>query len=241
MSGGRRCPASGSADACGGRIPADTRLGKALAGASRDGDVVAVRRLLDEGAMPDSGFASGYTALGLACNRGHTTVAEELLRRGASANLPICSDGATPLVISVVWNRRAAVDLLLRHGADIVPSSQRSAGPYKGADAIQVAREAERGELVAVLVRSRAQRRLARLRRAVPAAARFLLALKQILVEIRYRPGGAGAQAARVEFEEAAGGIGFSSDRGGVNFRRQQMGAPSLAPTDIRHVGGASF
>jgi ankyrin repeat protein len=100
-------------------------LGKALAEAARDGDAVAVRRLLDEGAMPDSGFASGYTALGLACNRGHAAVAEKLLMRGASANLPICSEGTTPLVISVVWKRRAAVDLLLRHGAAIVPSSQR--------------------------------------------------------------------------------------------------------------------
>jgi hypothetical protein len=42
----------------------------------------------------------------------------------------------------------------------------------------------ERDELVAILVRSRAQRRLARLRRAVLLAARFLQALKQLLVEI---------------------------------------------------------
>jgi hypothetical protein len=207
----------GGADACGGRISADTRLGNAPAAAARDGDIVSVRRLLDQGAMPDSGYASSYSALGLACNRGHAAVVEALLQRGASANLLICSEGRTPLVLAVVWNCRAAVDLLLRHGASIAPSSHRSAGPYKGADAIQVGRETDWDEIVAVLVRSRALMRLARLRCALPIAARFLSALREILMEVRFRPGGAGAQAARIEFEAAAGGVDYSAGRGGVN------------------------
>jgi len=128
-------PRRGSAAyACSGWAPEDSRSGRALVSAVRDNDLAAVTRLLDEGTSPDAGFATGYTALGLACNRGHNAVAELLLQRGATADLPICSDGATPLVISIVWNNQVAVELLLRHCALIdAPSSRRAAGPYKGA------------------------------------------------------------------------------------------------------------
>ena len=51
------------------------------------------------------GLLSGYTALGLAANRGHTEVAAVLLSRRANPDTPICVNDATPLMIAVVWDR----------------------------------------------------------------------------------------------------------------------------------------
>ena len=74
--------------------------------AARDGDCEEVQRLLDDQQWPAAvlsrfGQASGYTALGLACNRGHIEVALLLLERGADPNVLICEAGATPLMIAV--------------------------------------------------------------------------------------------------------------------------------------------
>ena len=113
-----------AADSSGNRLPEDSHVARILVQAARDGDAAAVRRQLDEQSWPRGvlsrlGFTSGYTALGLACNRGHFAVAELLLQRGASPNCPICENGATPLMIAVVWDRLDMIALLLRHGASV--------------------------------------------------------------------------------------------------------------------------
>lgn len=145
------------------------------------------------------------TALGLACNRGHEGVAEVLLSHGASPDQPICEAGATPLMIAVLWDRVAMVQLLLRHGAALgAPISCRTAGPYGDGDAIELARTRDRKECLRLLLSARASRRLARLRRAVPLAGRFLLALQELYAQVHYRPDGEGARRACLEFYAAA-------------------------------------
>ena len=59
-------------------------MNRAFVEAARDGNIDEVCRLLDAGVSPDAGHDSGYTALGLVVNRGHSDVAALLLRRKAS-------------------------------------------------------------------------------------------------------------------------------------------------------------
>ena len=84
-------------------------------------------------------------------------MAEVLLSHGASPDQPICEAGATPLMIAVLWDRVAMVQLLLRHGAALgAPISCRTAGPYGDGDAIELARTRDRKECLRLLLSARA-------------------------------------------------------------------------------------
>ena len=65
-----------AADSSGARIPEETRTARMMVDAARDGNLDLVVRLLDAGVKPDAGHFTGYTALGLAVNRGHESVAK---------------------------------------------------------------------------------------------------------------------------------------------------------------------
>ena len=128
-----------------------------------------------------------------------------LLSHGASPDMPICEAGATPLMIAVLWDRVAMVQLLLRFGAALgAPISSRIAGPYGDGDAIVLARTRGRRECLRLLISARASRRIGRLRRAAPLAGRFALALRELYAEVHYRPDGEGARRACLEFYAAA-------------------------------------
>ena len=152
-----------------------------------------------QGASPDSGQSSGYSALGLACNRGHLSVVDLLLARGASPNTPICANEATPLMIAVVWDQRAIVERLLEYRADLTPKG--TAGSYRGCDVFDIATQRGRSAILALLKRARAMRRFERLRRLVPALALLAAALRELYSMIHYRPGGDGAKEAHERFE----------------------------------------
>ena len=185
MDPGRGLWTARAADSSGNRLPEDGPLNRALCEAARDGDALEVERLLDAGASPESGQASGYTSLGLAVNRGHTDVVELLLRRRASPDTPICVNDATPLMISVVWDRRDVLSLLLAHGCSL--DKQGTSGSYRDQTALDIA--LQRGRIMAheMLTRERALRRLRRLSRLVPAVGRFAGALMEIYTEVRVR------------------------------------------------------
>ena len=109
-----------AADSTGNRLPEEPWSARVLVDAVREGNLASVARQLEEQQYPPAvltrlGYATGYTALGLACNRGHAEVAELLLARRACPDQPICEAGATPLMICVLWDRVAILELLLSH------------------------------------------------------------------------------------------------------------------------------
>ena len=192
---------SRAADSTGNRLPEDSRLNRQLVEAARDGDVEKVELLLDLGASPEAGQALGYTSLGLAVNRGHTEVVELLLRRGASPDTSICANDATPLMISVVWDRRDALAVLLQHRCSL--ELRGTSGSYRGCSALDVALQRGRTVAAEMIIHERARRRLQRLSRLVPTVGRVALALVELYTEVYWRPGGRGERQARLEFEGA--------------------------------------
>ena len=111
-----------------------------LVDAARDGNLDLVVQLLDAGVKPDAGHFTGYTALGLAVNRGHESVVRALLERNADPDQSISSgDDVAPLMIAVVWNRLEMVSLLLRHGCSL--EKRATGGSHRGRTALDVARE----------------------------------------------------------------------------------------------------
>ena len=192
-----------AADSTGARLPTrETREDKLLVDAARDNDYATVAMLLKDGtASVEAGQASGYTALGLACNRGHIEVVRLLLDAKACPDTPICDNGATPLMVAVVWNRSEAVKLLLQHRAQL--HCQGWAGTYKESTALGMARQHNRRVMIDLLVAERARRRLLHLGRLARLAGFFLRGLLDLyadVVERRYQPGGEGAVIASVEF-----------------------------------------
>ncbi len=94
--------------------------------ASREGDVVTVRRLLDEGCDPNArGGSLRLTPLIVSAANGHRDVVELLLSRGAAIEVSDTS-GMTPLMNAALFEQSAVAQLLLDHGADVnaaVPAS----------------------------------------------------------------------------------------------------------------------
>jgi hypothetical protein len=80
-----------------GRPPAPPDKIEAFSEAARKGDVVAVRKLLDEGVDVNTKFRYDRTALSYACDRGHLEVVTLLLERGADVNAEDTFYHATPL------------------------------------------------------------------------------------------------------------------------------------------------
>jgi hypothetical protein len=173
-----------------------------LVEASRDGHLDEVARLLKEGASPNAGQTNGYTALGLAANRGHAPVVELLLQSRASPDARICENGATPLMIAVVWNQLEIIGLLLSHSANLAHTG--TAGSYRNSTALDIARERGREAAATLIIRERTRRRLGRIRRHALVVGNVCRSLLELFTEVHFRPGGSGAQTARIEFLELA-------------------------------------
>eukprot|EP01045_Picozoa_sp_COSAG04_P010097 COSAG04_NODE_608_length_12095_cov_54.626709_10_plen_499_part_00 len=133
--------------------------------AAREGDAPAIERLVGEGASPDAKSKALYKA----AEGGHTAAVMALLRLGADPN---ATDGWTALVAALLQGG-AAVDaagsmsgetalmraaesghcrsarLLLEAGADA--ALRRTAGRAKGKTALELAEEAGKSEVVALL------------------------------------------------------------------------------------------
>jgi hypothetical protein len=79
--------------------------------AVREGDVVGVYTLLEQGANPSAGLHP-------AALTGNTLIIRGLLRAGADINAMHASEGGTPLLFAAVKGKAQAVRLLLEKGAD---------------------------------------------------------------------------------------------------------------------------
>lgn len=191
-------------------LPLESACSWGLLDAVRDGETVIVQELLEAGVSAEHGQRSGYTALGLATNRGYLQIVELLLASGASANTPICPNGATPLMIAAVWNRLDIAEVLLESGASL--DAEGVGGSYRGKTPIEIARERDRPAMAELLCAHRARRRLARLAPLVLMAGRFARALRDLHTEIRFRPGGRGMEEAKEEFVAAASAVERSEE-----------------------------
>lgn len=167
-------PAKKSEDSAGPakQAPTETNLVPQLRAAARAGDLKAVQKLLKEGARPDK-FAliwaaqnghepvvaalvkagadvnartskGGTTALALAAQNGHEAIVNALLAAEADVNAPGIA-GWTPLMKAAHFGNETIVQALLAAGAD------RQSHDADGNTALDLAREAEQDEIVALL------------------------------------------------------------------------------------------
>uniref|UniRef100_A0A6A7G1V7 BRCA1-associated RING domain protein 1-like n=3 Tax=Hirondellea gigas TaxID=1518452 RepID=A0A6A7G1V7_9CRUS len=81
------------------------------------GDDETVRRLLSEGANPNSQDHAGWTPLHEACQHGHLGIVSVLLKAGALASVPGWESNSTALHDAVEHGREHVIRLLRRHGA----------------------------------------------------------------------------------------------------------------------------
>lgn len=104
-------------------------LGPALAAAIEAGAVDVFQALLAAGADPlKAGAAGDATPLHLASKAGQLDFMEQLIARGADVNAQIVrpsrmGDGRTPLTDAILNKRLDAVQLLVKHGADVLAKS----------------------------------------------------------------------------------------------------------------------
>lgn len=118
--------------------------------AALKGDVAAVRRLLDSGAVIDAKAGNGDTALHKAAYTGHMEVVEILLAGGAGVST-VCSSKYTPLHEAARNGNTDIVKKLLTVGAQI------EAKTNAGATALHMAAERGGVETVNVLLKHGAQ------------------------------------------------------------------------------------
>ena len=96
-----------------GSVHGDTALHQA----AHSGDVLSLRRELDQGVDPDTTNRFGVTPLALACRGGHVAVVQLLLESGADPN-HASPTGETPLMVAARTGVIDSVASLLDHGAD---------------------------------------------------------------------------------------------------------------------------
>ena len=107
-------------------------LGSDFATAIDRGDILAVRRLVEEGADPDTPIEYGenkVTPLARAAGRGRRDIARYLLSKGAKVNART-TDGETALMEAVKGGYDDIVTLLLAAGADIKARDARGNTPF---------------------------------------------------------------------------------------------------------------
>ncbi|CAK4081814.1 unnamed protein product [Aphanomyces euteiches] len=95
-----------------------SKNGEALIQAVRNGDLMQVRTLLDEGASPNAKGDRGETPLHWAATHGDSSIAAELLLRGADVD-QLDSDGDTPLLAASNVGYFSVAKILLDHGASV--------------------------------------------------------------------------------------------------------------------------
>ncbi|KAM6985007.1 ankyrin repeat and KH domain-containing protein 1-like [Aplochiton taeniatus] len=99
---------------------------RSLAEACSDGDVNAVRKLLDEGRSVNEHTEEGESLLCLACSAGYYELAQVLLAMHANVEDRGIKGDITPLMAAASGGYTDIVNLLLMHGADV--NAQSSTG-----------------------------------------------------------------------------------------------------------------
>jgi len=99
---------------------------RSLVEACSDGDVSAVRRLLDEGRSVHETTEEGESLLSLACSAGYYELAQVLLAMRANVEDRGVKGDCTPLMEAASAGNADIVRLLLEHGADV--NAQSSSG-----------------------------------------------------------------------------------------------------------------
>jgi beta-lactamase regulating signal transducer with metallopeptidase domain len=94
------------------------RFDRVLVEAADEGDIAAVRQLLDGGANVDATVLGDGTPLIVAAREGHIELVRVLIDRGADLNLGVPGDG-NPLIMAAREGHLAIVQLLLDGGADV--------------------------------------------------------------------------------------------------------------------------
>ncbi|XP_064628158.1 ankyrin repeat domain-containing protein 17-like isoform X2 [Lineus longissimus] len=100
--------------------------GRSLAEACSDGDIGAVRKLLDEGRSVHETTEEGDSLLSLACSAGYYELAQVLLAMRANVEDRGIKGDCTPLMEAASGGFVDIVTLLIAHGADV--NAQSSAG-----------------------------------------------------------------------------------------------------------------
>ena len=101
----------------------DLTLNAQLLVASRNDDVATVRRVLENGAAPNSRNRGGDTALLIFARKGRADMVELLIAKGADVNLQNL-EKESPLVTAVFKGHAPIVRILLDHGANVDASDR---------------------------------------------------------------------------------------------------------------------
>lgn len=121
-----------------------------LMAAARNGHLEAVKILVQAGArLEPSEDASGLTALGMAATAGYLDIVRSLIAAGASLKGGGDYDPIPPLRAAATAGKLDVVRILLQAGAD--PAER-----FRGTTALEAAREANQGQVVAMLDNSKA-------------------------------------------------------------------------------------
>ena len=86
--------------------------------AAKDGNLLAVKTALSEGAAPNAKDEGGVPVLMWAANNGHTEVVKLLLEKDADVNVKETTTGCTALFMAAQEGHPEVVKLLLEKGAD---------------------------------------------------------------------------------------------------------------------------
>jgi ankyrin repeat protein len=119
-------------------------------GESYDGQVEAVRILVNAGVEVDEHSDNGMTALMLMAILGQTDAVRVLLDAGADVNAVANADGSTALIFAVYGGTTEIVSMLIEAGAD-VDMADAGTGSSDGRTALSYAEEKDHAEIIDVL------------------------------------------------------------------------------------------
>lgn len=118
-----------------------------LFNAAGGGDVVAIKKALNQGISVNAKDKDGVTAIMLAASEGKLAAVQALVKAGADVNAAT-KDGLTPLMSAAFSGSAAIVKLLLAEGAN------KAANTAKGLTAADIAVQAKKPDIVKLLASS---------------------------------------------------------------------------------------
>jgi ankyrin repeat protein len=125
-------------------------------GESNEGQIEAIKVLVDAGADVDIRFDNGITALMLMSILGNTEMVIALLEAGADVNATNNADGGSALIFAVYGGSTEIVLVLIDAGADI-NVADAGTGTEDGRTALYYAEEKNHAEITEVLTQAGAE------------------------------------------------------------------------------------